>query len=97
MFIHIGEDTVVIDKEIIGVFDMDNTTEARKTAFENDTVKYLNNAQLKGDVINVSLFELPKSFIVCDSPKGRKIYISPVSVGTVYKRIQESEKSAYKQ
>ena len=97
MFIHIGEDTVVIDKEIIGVFDMDNTTEARKTAFENDTVKYLNNAQLKGDVINVSLFELPKSFIVCDSPTGRKIYISPVSVGTVYKRIQESEKSAYKQ
>ena len=30
MFIHIGQDTVVIDKEIIGIFDMDNTTVSKK-------------------------------------------------------------------
>ena len=82
MFIHIGQDTVVIDKEIIGIFDMDNTTVMKKT------IDYLNNAEKEKSVINVSPFELPKSFIVCQTPKGKRIYISPVSVGTILRRIE---------
>ena len=82
MFIHIGQDTVVIDKEIIGIFDMDNTTVMKKT------IDYLNNAEKEKSVINVAPFELPKSFIVCQTPKGKRIYISPVSVGTVLRRIE---------
>ena len=82
MFIHIGQDTVVIDKEIIGIFDMDNTTVMKKT------IDYLNNAEKEKSVINVAPFELPKSFIVCQTPKGKRIYISPVSVGTILRRIE---------
>ena len=82
MFIHIGQDTVIIDKEIIGIFDMDNTTVMKKT------IDYLNNAEKEKSVINVAPFELPKSFIVCQTPKGKRIYISPVSVGTVLRRIE---------
>ncbi len=82
MFIHIGQDTVVIDKEIIGIFDMDNTTVMKKT------IDYLNNAEKEKNVINVAPFELPKSFIVCQTPKGKRIYISPVSVGTILRRIE---------
>ena len=82
MFIHIGQDTVVIDKEIIGIFDMDNTTVMKKT------IDYLNNGEKEKSVINVAPFELPKSFIVCQTPKGKKIYISPVSVGTILRRIE---------
>ena len=82
MFIHIGQDTVVIDKEIIGIFDMDNTTVMKKT------IDYLNNCEKEKSVINVAPFELPKSFIVCQTPKGKRIYISPVSVGTILRRIE---------
>lgn len=82
MFIHIGQDTVVVDKEIIGIFDMDNTTVMKKT------IDYLNNAEKEKSVINVAPFELPKSFIVCQTPKGKRIYISPVSVGTILRRIE---------
>ena len=82
MFIHIGQDTVVIDKEIIGIFDIDNTTVMKKT------IDYLNNAEKEKSVINVAPFELPKSFIVCQTPKGKRIYISPVSVGTILRRIE---------
>ena len=82
MFIHIGQDTVVIDKEIIGIFDMDNTTVMKKT------IDYLNNGEKEKAVINVAPFELPKSFIVCQTPKGKRIYISPVSVGTILRRIE---------
>lgn len=82
MFVHIGQDTVVIDKEIIGIFDMDNTTVMKKT------IDYLNNAEKEKSVINVAPFELPKSFIVCQTPKGKRIYISPVSVGTILRRTE---------
>ncbi len=82
MFIHIGQDTVVIDKEIIGIFDMDNTTVMKKT------IDYLNNAEKEKSVINVAPFELPKSFVVCQTSKGKRIYISPVSVGTILRRIE---------
>lgn len=82
MFVHIGQDTVIIDSEIIGIFDMENTTVMK------NTVEYLNSAEKEKIVINVAPFELPKSFIVCSTPKGNRIYISPVSVGTVLKRIE---------
>ncbi len=94
MFIHIGEDTVILKNEIIGIFDMENTTELRKSSFSNDTVNFLNNAQKENKVINVSQFELPKSFIICQTKAEKKIYISPVAVGTIQKRINESKKSA---
>ena len=86
MFILIGQDTVVIDKEIIGIFDMDNTTVMKKT------IDYLNNAEKQKIVRTVAPFELPKSFIVCEEPTGKVIYISPVSAGTILKRIESSKK-----
>ncbi len=85
MFIHIGHDTVIIENEIIGIFDMENTTTEKKT------VDYLNNAEKQGQVRNVAPYELPKSFIVCEEPKGKVIYISPVSVGTILRRIENSD------
>ena len=89
MFIHIGHDTVIVDKEIIGIFDMENTTVMKKT------VDYLNNAEKQKKVRNVAPFELPKSFIVCDEPSGTVIYISPVSVATILKRIESAKKSDF--
>ena len=82
MYIHIGQDTVIVDEEIIGIFDMENTTVMKST------VDYLNKAEKNGNVNNVAPFELPKSFIVTNTKKGKKIHISPVSVGTILKRIE---------
>ena len=82
MFIHIGHDTVIVDKEIIGIFDMENTTVMKKT------IDYLNNAEKNKRVRNVAPFELPKSFVVTNTKKGRKIHISPVSVGTILRRTE---------
>ncbi len=89
MFIHIGHDTVIIDKEIIGIFDMENTTVMKKT------VDFLNSAEKNHQVKNVAPYELPKSFIVCSEPEGNVIYISPVSVGTILKRIESSKKANF--
>ena len=85
MYIHIGQDSVVIDSEIIGIFDMENTTVMKST------VDYLVKAEKNGEVRNVAPFELPKSFVVCLTPNGRRVHISPVSVGTVLKRSEEKQ------
>ena len=89
MFIHIGHDTVIIDNEIIGIFDMENTTVMKKT------VDFLNNSEKLCQVKNVAPYELPKSFIVCMEPAGKVIYISPVSVGTILKRIEAAKKANF--
>ncbi len=80
MYIHLGQDTVIKTSDIIGIFDLDNTTVSKNTR------TFLSKAEKSGEVVNVS-FELPKSFIVCANKKNnRKVYISQISSNTLLKR-----------
>lgn len=79
MYLHLGQDTIVNEREIIGVFDMDNSTISRHTR------EFLSKAQREGRVVNVSM-ELPKSFIVCRSNGRETVYISQISTATLLRR-----------
>ena len=80
MYLHLGENTVVRDKNIIGIFDIENTSVSR------DTREYLAKAGKSGKTYNVS-YEMPKSFIVCSDESGNEtVYISQVSAATIRKR-----------
>lgn len=79
MYIHLGQETVVNEKDIIGIFDLESTTISKKTR------DFLEKAEKKKQVTTVS-YELPKSFIVCDENKTQRIYISQISSGTLLKR-----------
>ena len=59
MFLYLGEDTVITDKNIIGIFDMDTSTVNKATR------DYLNKAQKDGRVVYVN-YDLPKSFVVTE-------------------------------
>ncbi|MEG0979768.1 MAG: DUF370 domain-containing protein [Oscillospiraceae bacterium] len=83
MYLHLGQDTVVSFDDIIGIFDLDNTTISKITR------DYLTKAEKNGRVINVST-ELPKSFVLCNEKDGNKIYISQISSATLLKRAGES-------
>ena len=73
---------MVKKSDIIGIFDMDNTTVSKRTR------DFLNKAEKKGRVVNVS-FELPKSFVVCKKEKENFIiYISQLSSATLLKRCE---------
>jgi len=63
MYLHLGQSVVVPEEEVIGIFDLDNTTGSHITR------KFLNAAQRDGRVIAVTE-ELPKSFIICSEPKA---------------------------
>ena len=83
MYLHLGQNTVITFDEIIGIFDLDNTTVAKKTR------DYLSLAQKEGRVVEVSN-ELPKSFIVCRNKEGKNIiYLSQISTTTLLKRTEE--------
>lgn len=80
MYMHLGENTVVKLDEIVGIFDMDNTTVSKSTR------DFLNLSEKRREVINVS-YELPKSFIVCSNKrKEKRVYISQISSTTLNKR-----------
>lgn len=83
MYLHLGQNTVITFDEIIGIFDLDSTTVAKKTR------DYLSKAQKEGRVREVS-YELPKSFIVCREKDGKNIvYLSQISTSTLLKRTEE--------
>jgi hypothetical protein len=85
MYIHLGENTLVKSKDIIGIFDLDNATVMKSTR------NYLKKATSENRIINVS-YELPKSFTVTAENKYT-VYISLLSPQTLYGRIKNKNKS----
>ena len=75
---------MVLDSQILGIFDIDNTTVMKSTRY------YLTLAEKTHRVINVS-YELPKSFVVTQENGEIKIYISPISPQTLLKRINKNK------
>ena len=82
MYLHLGQETVVDTKTIVGIFDMDTSTVSKFSR------EYLNLAQKQGKVVNVS-FELPKSFVVCNENGKEIIYISQLSTATLENRLKK--------
>jgi len=63
MYLHLGQGVVVPEADIIGVFDLDNTTGSHITR------KFLGDAEKAGKVISVSS-ELPNSFVICSEDQS---------------------------
>ena len=78
MYVHLGNETVVKENEIIGIFDIETTTVSQKTRI------FLEKAEKNKIVKNVS-YELPKSFIVTNNKKENSVYISQISPLTLQK------------
>ena len=78
MYLHLGQDTVVRGDEIIGIFDLDNTTVSKHTR------TFLRNQERRGKVVTIT-DDLPKSFVLCGRGEY-KIYLSQISAATLKKR-----------
>lgn len=79
MYLHIGNDIIVDINDIVGIFDMDNTTVSRLGR------DFLPKAQKDGIIINAN-DDLPKSYIVTKRGDKSKIYISSISSQVLSKR-----------
>ena len=79
MYLHIGQNEIIPDRRIIGIFDLD------KCSYEKRTRDYLSAAEQEGVVLDVS-GELPKSFVVCRRDGRTTVYISQISTATLLRR-----------
>ncbi len=83
MYLHLGSGVLVPEKSVVGVFDLDNTSQSHLTR------KYLAAAEKSGQVINVAE-DIPKSFVVCQDEDGMRVYLSQMATQTLLKRANEN-------
>ena len=84
MYLHLGQSFMIPDREILGIFDLDNASWAYKTR------EFLERAEQEGRAIWLTE-DLPRSFILVDSRWGEPVvYISPLSSATLAGRTGRS-------
>lgn len=88
MYLHLGNDIIVKKSDIVGIFDIENTTTGKNTGH------LLERAQKEGNVVNVS-YELPKSFVVCMEKGKERVYVCQLSAATLRKRDQDKKRGYF--
>ena len=85
MYLHLGQNEIVPDRRVIGIFDLD------KCSYSKRTRDYLAAADKEGVVLDIS-GDIPKSFVVCDHPDHPQIvYLSQLNPATLQKRAESSK------
>ena len=82
MYLYLGQNTVVRQRDVVAICDIENTTTSRFTR------AFLADAEKGRRVINVAEAFLPKSFVVTAEADGTEtVYISPISPATLRRRV----------
>lgn len=81
MYLHIGNNYSINIRDVIGIFDMENTTTGKFTK------KLLERAE-KNHLCIYTTYEMPKSFIITMTNGTEKVYISQLSAYTLKKRLK---------
>ena len=81
MYIHLGRDYVLNDRDIIGIFDLETTTTSPRGR------EFLNYAQKNGAVVSLSE-ELPQCYVLADAPVDT-VYLSELSSAVLRRRAEK--------
>lgn len=80
MYLYMGQDIMVPFEDIVGIFDLDNTTWSHRTR------KFLDRAEEEGRVIYAGE-DLPRAFILCETEVEEEVvFLSQLSAATLAKR-----------
>ena len=86
MFLHLGQSVVVPEREVVGVFDLDNASWAYKTR------EFLERAEREGRAVWLG-DDLPRSVVLVDGGDGPpKVYFSQLSPGALEKQTKNPYK-----
>ena len=80
MYLNIGNDLAVRDRNIIGIFDMDNTSTSKRTR------EFLAKAEQEGQVVPCD--DLPKSFILTAEYGLTQVHLTSLNSYTLEKRLK---------
>lgn len=82
MFLHVGNNKNIRERDVIGIFDMDNAT------MSNVTRNFLGEKQ-KQLLVEIAAVEIPKSFILFEENGLVKVCISPLSSSALRGRMND--------
>ncbi len=80
-YLHLGKGTVVNTADIVGIFDLDITSQSHLTR------RFLRQAEQAGQIINAAE-DIPKSFVVCKDGETARVYLSQMAAATLLKRAE---------
>lgn len=83
MYVSLGKETTIDTGRIIGIFDLDITSQSHITR------KYLSIAEKNGQVIN-SAEDIPKSFVICNENGKNSNYLCQMATSTLLRRIENN-------
>lgn len=81
MYLHLGGTVSVRTRDVIGLFDLDNTTASYLTR------KFLEQAEWEGRLESLT-DDIPKAFVLCGERKRSKVYFSQLSTATLRGRAE---------
>ena len=80
MYLSIGNDMAVRDCNIIGIFDLDNTSTSKRTR------EFLNRAEREGEVVPCD--DPPKSFVLTVEYGFSRVHLTSLNAATLEKRLK---------
>ena len=80
MYLNIGNDMMLRQKSVVGIFDLDNTSTSKRTR------EFLENAEREGQVVPCD--DLPKSFVLTQEYGMIRVYLTSLSAATLEKRMK---------
>ncbi len=84
MYLHLGQSTLVRDREVIGIFDLDNASWAYKTR------EFLNRAEKEGRAVWLS-DDLPRSFAAAGKQgEPARVYFCQASSAALKNRAERN-------
>jgi hypothetical protein len=84
VYLNIGKTAVVPDTSVIGIFDLDTSTQSYLTR------EFLTAAEKRGEVTNAAE-DIPNSFILCGEKGASRVYLSQSTSRTLSKRMNQME------
>jgi len=82
MYLNIGKNAVIWDDQIIGIFDLDSSSQSFLTR------EYLSAAEKAGSVINAA-DDIPNSFLIVSEKGKQNIYLTQSMSKTLAKKIEQ--------
>lgn len=80
MFLHLGGEEIVHINDIVAIMDIEKTT------ISSITREFLKMSEEEGFIKTIVEEEIPKSFVIAYKNHMQVIYLSPLSVTTLYRR-----------
>ena len=82
MYLHLGQDVLVREKDVIAILDLETTTTISRI-----TKDFLKTVEDEGFVRDVSPGAIPKSFVICDKNGQSIVYFTNLSAKALLGRV----------